>query len=67
MKMEEIRKLTLEEIDKKVIECKDELFSLRMRQSNGTLRETHKITEMRKTIARLKTVKNEKLLENGGK
>ncbi len=64
MKAEEIRKLTLEEISAKIVECKDELFALRMQQSNGTLRETHKINELRKTIARLKTVQNEKL--NGG-
>jgi large subunit ribosomal protein L29 len=64
MKTEEIRKMTTEEINKKVIECKDELFKLRMEQSAGTLVQTHKITELRKTIARLKTILNEK--ENGG-
>lgn len=64
MKAEEIRKMTPNDIDKKLIECKDELFTLRMQQSTGTLRETHKINELRKTIARLKTIKRE--LENGG-
>ena len=64
MKTEEIRKMTTEEINKKVIECKDELFKLRMQQSNGTLVQTHKITALRKDIARLKTILNEK--ENGG-
>lgn len=64
MKAEEIRKLTLEEIEKKIVESKDELFRLRMQQSSGMLRETHKINELRKSIARLKTIQNEKL--NGG-
>lgn len=64
MKLEDMRKMTTSEIDAKIIECKDELFDLRMKQSNGMLRETHKINELRKTIARLKTIKNEK--ENGG-
>lgn len=64
MKIEDMRKMTTSEINAKIIECKDELFSLRMKQSNGMLRETHKINELRKTIARLKTVLNEK--ENGG-
>lgn len=59
-----MRKLTLEEISKKIIECKDELFALRMKQSNGTLTQTHKINELRKTIARLKTIQSEKM--NGG-
>lgn len=65
MKSEEIRKMTTEEITKKIIESKNELFDLRMKQSNGTLVETHKIHELRKTIARLKTILKEK--ENGGK
>lgn len=65
MKIEDIRKLTREEIDKKIIECKNELFDLRMKQANGSLRETHKIHALRKTIARLKTVENEQ--EMGGK
>ena len=64
MKTEEIRKMTPSDIDKKIIECKDELFTLRMQQSTGTLTQTHKINELRKTIARLKTIKRE--LENGG-
>ena len=64
MKTEEIRKMTTEDINKKIVETKDELFRLRMQQSNGTLVQTHKITALRKDIARLKTVLNEK--ENGG-
>lgn len=64
MKLEEMRKMTTQELSDKIIECKNELFDLRMKQSNGTLLETHKIHELRKTIARLKTVLKEK--ENGG-
>ena len=60
MKLEEMRKMDTAELSKKITETKDELFKLRMEQSSGTLRETHKIHELRKTIARLKTVLNEK-------
>ena len=60
MKIEEMRKMDTAELSKKITETKDELFKLRLEQSNGTLRETHKIHELRKTIARLKTVQNEK-------
>lgn len=60
MKIEEMRKMDTAELNKKITETKDELFKLRMEQSSGTLRETHKIHELRKTIARLKTVLNEK-------
>ena len=55
-----MRKMDTAELSKKITETKDELFKLRMEQSSGTLRETHKIHELRKTIARLKTVLNEK-------
>ena len=64
MKAEDIRKMDTTEINKKIVETKNELFDLRMKQSTGTLRETHKIHELRKDIARLKTILNEK--ENGG-
>ncbi len=60
MKIEEMRKMDTAELNKKITETKDELFKLRMEQSSGTLRETHKIHELRKIIARLKTVLNEK-------
>ena len=65
MKLEEMRKLSTTELEKKVLETKEELFDLRMKQATGTLRETHKITNLRKQVARLKTILKEK--ENGGK
>ena len=64
MTSEEIRKMDVKDIDKKIVESKNELFDLRMKQSSGTLTQTHRIHELRKTIARLKTIKCEKL--NGG-
>ena len=59
MKASEIRKMSTEEINKKIVDLKKELFDLRMRQASGTLEKPHKINELRKTIARLKTVLNE--------
>lgn len=64
MKAEDIRKMTTEEINQKIIECKNELFDLRMKQSAGTLVQTHKLNSLRKDVARLKTVLKEKT--NGG-
>ena len=60
MKTSEIRKMKTEEINKKIVELKSELFDLRMKQATGNLDKPHKINELRKTIARLKTVLNEK-------
>jgi len=64
MKLEEMRKLSTTELNQKILDIKSELFDLRMKQASGTLRETHKINELRKQIARLKTILNEK--KNGG-
>jgi len=60
MKTNEIRQMTTDEINKKIKDLKTELFELRMKQSTGNLDKPHKINEMRKTIARLKTVLTEK-------
>ena len=59
VKTSEIRKMSTDEINKKIVELKAELFDLRMRQATGNLEKPHKINELRKTIARLKTVLNE--------
>ena len=59
MKTSEIRKMSTDEINKKIVELKAELFDLRMRQATGNLEKPHKINEIRKTIARMKTILNE--------
>lgn len=59
MKTSEIRKMSKEEISSKIIELKKELFDLRMKQATGNLDKPHRVNELRKTVARLKTVLNE--------
>lgn len=59
VKTSEIRKMSTDEINKKIVELKAELFDLRMRQATGNLEKPHKINEIRKTIARMKTILNE--------
>ena len=63
MKNSEIRKLTTEEINKKIDECKEELFNLRMKQATGTLEKPSRIHELRKLVARLKTILREREIE----
>ena len=60
MKMNEIRKMSTEDINKKIEELKSELFDLRMKQSTQVIEKPHKINEDRKKIARLKTVLQER-------
>ena len=64
MKTSDIRKMSVEDINKKIVEIKTELFELRMKQATGTLEKPHMINALRKDVARLKTVLTEK--ENDG-
>ena len=64
MKVEEIRKLSNEEINTKITESKKELFELRLKQSTGQLEKPSRMRELRKTIARMKTLLRER--EIGG-
>jgi large subunit ribosomal protein L29 len=63
MKTNEIRKLSTEEINKKIAESKEELFNLRMKQATGSLENPTRIRELRKTVARLKTILKEREIE----
>jgi len=63
MKTIEMRKLSTEEINKKIAETKEELFNLRMKQATGSLENPSRIRELRKTVARLKTILREREIE----
>ena len=63
MKTNEIRKLSTEESNKKIAESKEELFNLRMKQATGSLENPSRIRELRKTVARLKTILREREIE----
>ena len=60
MKTNELRKLTTEELTKKVTECKEELFNLRMQKATGMIEKPSRINELRKTVARINTILNER-------
>ena len=56
MKVKEIRELTTEQIETKITEAKDEIFKLRMQQATGNLEKPSRIKELRKDVARMKTI-----------
>ncbi len=60
MEINDIRKLSTEDINKKIKECKLELFDLKLKQATGNLDKPHQMRNLRKTVAKLKTVLNEK-------
>ena len=65
MKIEDLRKLTNEELQKKIVEAKEELFTKRMQQANGTLEKPSQLRSLRREVARMKTIIKERAL-NGG-
>ena len=67
MKTSDIRKMSVEEINKTIAEIKTELFELRMKQATGSLDKPHMINAKRKDVARLKTVLTEKLNDGSEK
>ena len=60
MKVNEIRELSTEEINKKLLETKEELFNLRFQQATGNLEKPSRIRDLRHTVARMKTVLKER-------
>lgn len=62
--VKELRSLSNEELEAKIVESKKELFNLRLKQSTGSLEKPSRIHELRKNVARMKTILSER--ENGG-
>ena len=63
MDAKEIRNLSTEEIIKKIENNKEELFNLRFSQATGNLEKPSRIRELRKLVARMKTVLRERELK----
>ena len=56
----DLRKMSVEELDKKLKELKEELFTLRFQHAINQLDNPQKIVEVKKNIARVMTVLSEK-------
>ena len=61
MKVEEIRKKTNDQLKAELSGLYKETFNLRFQKSSGQLENTSRIFKVRKLIARIKTIMNEKL------
>ena len=60
MKAQELRDMTAEQLAAKLAELKEELFNLRFQHAINQLENPHKIADVKKDIARVKTLLNEK-------
>ncbi len=64
MKISEIREMTSEQLDAKLKGLKEELFNLRFQLAINQLENTNRIGEVKKDIARVMTVLNDKNAKN---
>ena len=63
MKTKDIREMSAAELDQKLAGLKDELFNLRFQLATGQLENPMRIREVKKTIARIKTIQRERELK----
>lgn len=63
MKVKDVRDMSSAELDQQAAGLKDELFNLRFQLATGQLENPMRIREVKKTIARIKTVQRERELK----
>lgn len=64
MKASDLRAKDASELNKELTEKLREQFNLRMQRGSGQLTRTHQLKEVRRTIAQIKTILNEKKTGN---
>jgi large subunit ribosomal protein L29 len=60
MKAQEIRQMTLDELEDQLAKLKKEQFNLRFQRASGQLENTARVREIRRDIARVKTIRAQK-------
>jgi large subunit ribosomal protein L29 len=63
MKVNELKEMTMEELDQQLEEIKKEQFNLKLQQVSGQLENQARIKELRRSVARIKTIQNAKKVE----
>lgn len=56
----ELRDLSIDNLNEELLDLRKKQFDFRMRKANGTLDKTHVVAQIRKSIARIKTLISEK-------
>ncbi|MCK7459282.1 MULTISPECIES: 50S ribosomal protein L29 [Idiomarina] len=60
MKASELKEKTVEQLQEELLGLRREQFNLRMQAATGQLNQTHMMKQVRRDIARVKTILNEK-------
>ena len=56
MKIEDVRQLSADQLSDQLLSLKKEQFNLRFQAATGQMEKTHRVQEVRRDIARIKTV-----------
>jgi len=56
MKIDDIRGMTPDQLSEQLVNLKKEQFNLRFQKATGQIEKTHRVDQVRKDIARIKTV-----------
>jgi large subunit ribosomal protein L29 len=56
MKIDDVRGMTPDQLSQELVNLKKEQFNLRFQKATGQVEKTHRVDEVRKDIARIKTV-----------
>jgi large subunit ribosomal protein L29 len=56
MKIDEVRGMTPDQLAEQLVSLKKEQFNLRFQKATGQVEKTHRVDQVRKDIARIKTV-----------
>ena len=67
MEIKELRKLSTEDLVKKIKDTKEELFTKRMQHANGTHEKPVELKVLRRDVARMKTILKEREIDGGNK
>jgi len=62
-KIADIRALSSDQLNEQLLQLKKEQFNLRFQAATGQLEKTHRVDEVRKDIARIKTVMRQKTVQ----
>jgi large subunit ribosomal protein L29 len=56
MKIQDVRGLTPDQLADQLVSLKKEQFNLRFQKATGQIEKTHRVDQVRKDIARIKTI-----------
>jgi large subunit ribosomal protein L29 len=61
MKVKDLKEMTMEELDSQLQDIKKEQFNLKLQQVSGQLENPARIKDLRRSVARIITIQNQKV------